>query len=109
MTAIDNILNPFQLYTIPLDDWITQSINFIVDNFRPFFQAIGFPIRWTLQNIESVFQAIPPLIFIIIIGLIAWKLADQKIAIYSIISLTLIGLVDIWEQAMVSLALVINN
>ncbi len=108
MTAIDNILNPFQFYTIPLDDWISESINFIVDNFRPFFQAIGFPIRWTLQNIESVFQAIPPLIFIIIIGLIAWKLADQKIAIYSIISLTLIGLVDIWEQAMVSLALVIT-
>ena len=108
MTAIDNILNPFQIYTIPLDDWISQSINFIVDNFRPFFQAIGFPIRWTLQNIEWVFTAIPPLIFIIIIGVIAWQLAGRKITIYSIISLTLIGLVDIWEQAMVSLALVVT-
>ncbi|MDJ0898885.1 MAG: ABC transporter permease subunit [Xenococcus sp. MO_188.B8] len=108
MTAIDNILNPFQLYTIPLDDWITQSINFIVDNFRPFFQAIGLPIRWTLQNIEWIFSAIPPLIFIIIIGLIAWQLAGRKITIYSIISLTLIGFVDVWEQAMVSLALVVT-
>ena len=108
MTAIDKILNPFQLYTIPLDDWITQSINFIVDNFRPFFQAIGLPIRWTLQNIEWIFSAIPPLIFIIIIGLIAWQLAGRKITIYSIISLTLIGFVDVWEQAMVSLALVVT-
>jgi|GEM_PF-5291314 len=72
MTIIDNILNPFQLYTIPLDDWITNSINFIVDNFRPFFQAIGFPIRWTLQNVEWVFQAIPPLIFMIIIAGISY-------------------------------------
>ncbi len=108
MTAINNILNPFQLYTIPLDDWISEIINFIVDNFRPFFQAIGFPIRWTLQNIEWVFQTIPPLIFIIIISLIAWKLAGKKIAIYSIISLTLIGFVDVWEEAMVSLALVLT-
>ena len=108
MTAIDNILNPFQLYTIPLDNWITQSINFIVDNFRPFFQAISLPIRWTLQNIEWIFSVIPPLIFIIIIGLIAWQLAGQKITIYSIISLTLIGFVDVWEQAMVSLALVVT-
>ena len=108
MTAIDNILNPFQLYTIPLDDWISKIINFIVDNFRPLFQAIGLPIRWTLQNIEWVFQTIPPLIFIIIISLIAWKLAGRKIAIYSIISLTLIGLVDVWEEAMVSLALVLT-
>lgn len=108
MTAIDNILNPFQLYTIPLDDWITNSINFIVDNFRPFFQAIGFPIRWTLQNIERGLLAIPPLIFIILIGLIVWKLAGKKITIYSIISLTLIGFIDIWEQAIVSLALVLT-
>lgn len=108
MATIDNILNPFQLYTIPLDDWISEAINFIVDNFRPFFQAIGFPIRWTLQNIEWVFQTIPPLIFIIVISLIAWKLAGRKIAIYSIISLTLIGFVDVWEEAMVSLALVLT-
>ncbi len=109
MTAIDNILNPFQIYTIPLDDWISESINFIVDNFRPFFQAIGLPIRWTLKNIEWIFTTIPPLIFIIIIGVIAWQLASRKIAIYSIISLTLIGFVNIWEQAMVSLALVVTS
>ena len=108
MTNINQILNPFQLYTIPLDDWINKIINFIVDNFRPFFQAIGFPIRWTLQNIEWLLLAIPPLIFIIIIGLTAWQLAGKKVAIYSIISLSLIGLVDIWEQAMVSLSLVVT-
>ena len=108
MIAIDKILNPFQLYTIPLDDWISNSINFIVDNFRPLFQAIGFPIRWILQNIEWAFTAIPPLIFIIIIGVIAWHLAGKKITLYSILSLILIGLVDIWEQAMVSLALVVT-
>ncbi|MGB5592942.1 MAG: ABC transporter permease subunit [Crocosphaera sp.] len=108
MTVIDKIFNPFQLYTIPLDDWITEVINFIVDNFRPFFQAIGLPISWALKSIEWVFISIPPLIFIIIIGLISWKLAGRKITIYSIISLTLIGFVGVWEQAMVSLALVIT-
>lgn len=108
MTTIDNILNPFQLYTIPLDDWISEFINFIVDNFRPFFQAIALPIRWALQNIESGLLAIPPLIFIIIIGLIAWKLAGIRIALYSIISLTLIGFIGIWEQAIVTLSLVVT-
>lgn len=108
MTTIDNILNPFQLYTIPLDDWINSFVDFIVNRFRPFFQVIGFPIRWVLQNIEGFFNAIPPLIFIILTALIAWKLAGKKVALYSIISLTLIGLIDVWEQAMVSLSLVIT-
>lgn len=109
MNALKNILNPFQLYTIPLDDWINNLINFIVDRFRPFFQAISLPIRWTLQNIEGFFNAIPPLIFIIVIAAIAWKLGGKKIALYSIISLTIIGLIDVWEQAMVSLSLVITS
>ena len=108
MTTIDKILNPFQLYTIPLDDWINNLIAFIVDRFRPFFQTIGLPIRWTLQNIEGILNGIPPLIFIIAIALVAWKLAGKKVAFYCIISLTLIGLIDVWEQAMVSLSLVIT-
>ncbi|HAC63175.1 MAG TPA: glycine/betaine ABC transporter permease [Cyanothece sp. UBA12306] len=108
VSGIDTILNPFQLYTIPLDDWITQFINFIVNNFRPFFQAISFPISWILKSIEWFFLAIPPLIFIIVLGIITWKLVGKKIAIYSIISLILIGFVDIWEQSMVSLALVVT-
>ncbi|MDJ0599112.1 MAG: ABC transporter permease subunit [Crocosphaera sp.] len=108
LLTIDIILNPFQLYTLPLDDWITEIINFVVDHFRPFFQAIRLPIDWGLKAIEWGLMAIPPLIFIIVIGLIAWQLAGRKIAFYSIISLTLIGLVGAWEQAMVSLALVVT-
>ncbi|MDJ0583260.1 ABC transporter permease subunit [Crocosphaera sp.] len=106
--GIDFILNPFQLYTIPLDDWITEIINFIVDNFRPFFQTISLPIAWGLKSIELGFIVVPPVIFIIIIAVIAWKLASRKIALYSIIALTLIGFVGAWEQAMVSLALVVT-
>ena len=106
--GINVLLNPFQLYTIPLDDWISQSIEFIVKNFRPFFQTISLPIGWGLKRIDWGFSAITPLIFIIIIGILAWKLAGKKIAIYSIISLTLIGFVGAWEQAMVSLALVVT-
>ena len=108
MKIIDNILNPFQLYTIPLDDWITETINFVVDNFRPLFQAIGLPISWILKSVEWIFISLPPLILIIIIALIAWQAAGRKIAIYSVISLTLIGFVDLWEQAMVSLSLVVT-
>ncbi|MEL7008031.1 MAG: ABC transporter permease subunit [Cyanobacteria bacterium J06588_4] len=108
MSLIDNVLNPFQLYTVPLDDWINELINFIVDRFRPFFQTVSLPIRWVLQNIEGSLTAVPPLVFIIIIALLAWKLTGKKIAIYSIICLTLIGFVGVWEQAIVSFSLVIT-
>ena len=107
-SGIEVFLNPFQLYTLPLDDWITTAINFLVDNFRPLFQAIRLPISWTLEAIGQSLISIPPLIFLLIMGLIAWQLAGRGVAIYSIIALTIIGLVDAWEPAMVSLSLVLT-
>ena len=108
MTNNNILLNPFELYNIPLDDWISAGINFLVNNFRPLFQAISFPVSLALDSIESLFVAIPPLIFLLIIGLIAWQLAGKVIAIYSVLALTLIGFLGIWQEAMVSLALVMT-
>ncbi len=102
------ILNPFDFYTIPLDDWITTGINFVVDNFRPFFQAIRQPVGWLLEGIGQIMLSIPPSILLIIIGLIAWQLAGRSIAVYSILAMSAIGLVGAWEQAMVSLSLVLT-
>lgn len=106
--GLDAILNPFELYTIPLDSWINAAVNFIVDNFRPFFQAIRVPIKLALDSIEAMFQSIPPLIFLMIIGLMAWQLAGGRIAIYSVAALTLIGFVGAWKEAMVTLSLVVT-
>lgn len=106
--VLDSILNPFKLYTLPLDDWITSGVNFIVDNYRPFFQAIRLPISFTLESIQWFFLAIPPLIFLILLGLLAWQVAGGRIAIYSIVALSLIGFLGVWEEAIVSLSLVIT-
>ena len=107
--GLDIILNPFQLYTIPLEQWVTAAVDFLVNNFRPIFQAIRFPISLALQGIDWVFLFIPPLIMLIIIGLIAWRIAGRGIAIYSIIALTFIGFLGAWEQAMVTLSLVVTS
>ena len=106
--GLDVILNPFELYTIPLDNWINAAVNFLVDNFRPIFQAIRVPIKFTLDSFEAMFQSIPPLIFLLIIGLLAWQLAGKRIAIYSIAALSLIGFVGTWQEAMVTLSVVVT-
>ncbi|MDY6805259.1 MAG: glycine betaine/L-proline ABC transporter substrate-binding protein ProX [Cyanobacteriota bacterium] len=102
------ILNPFEFYTIPLDDWISTWIKFVVDNFRPVFQAIRQPVSWLLEGMGQLLVSIPPSIAIIIIGLIAWQLAGRGVAIYSILATIAIGLVGAWEPAMLSLSLVLT-
>ncbi len=108
LSGLNILLNPFQLYTIPLDKWITAAINFLVDNFRPFFQTIRIPISWVLTEIRGLLLAIPPLISLLLISLMTWKIAGQGVGIYSLLALTLIGFIGLWEAAMVSLALVVT-
>ncbi|MDY6937882.1 MAG: ABC transporter permease subunit [Cyanobacteriota bacterium] len=105
---LDLFLDPFEQYTIPLDLWITTAVNYIVNNFRPFFQAIRIPISWTLEEIQSLFLAIPPMIFLLVIGLITWQLVGRSVAIYSTIAFVLVGSIGAWEPAMITLSLVLT-
>ncbi|MGB3559408.1 MAG: glycine betaine/L-proline ABC transporter substrate-binding protein ProX [Geitlerinemataceae cyanobacterium] len=108
LEGLNLFLNPFQLYTLPLDKWITAAINFLVDNFRPLFQIVRIPIDWVLKEIRGLLLAVPPLISILLVSLIAWKVAGRSLAIYSLLALTLIGFLGLWEAAMISLALVVT-
>lgn len=107
MNLLASLLNPFESYFVPLDDWINIAIDFIVNNFRPLFQLIRIPISWILEGTESFFLAVPPLILITLLGLVAWQLAGWKVGLFSFFSLLGVGFVGAWEPAMVSLSLVI--
>ncbi|MFB2919548.1 MULTISPECIES: glycine betaine/L-proline ABC transporter substrate-binding protein ProX [Aerosakkonema] len=108
LTRLSILLNPFQLYTVPLDKWITATINFLVDNFRPFFQTIRIPIGWVLQQIRNLLLAIPPIILLLLASVMTWRVAGKPVGIYSLLALILIGLTGLWEAAMLSLALVVT-
>ncbi len=103
-----SFLNPFQETIIPLDDWIETVVTWVVDNFRWVFQLIRWPISQFLNGIEDFLIFIPPIIFLIVLGLVAWQVANRGIAIFSIIAMTIVGLVGAWEESMTTLSLVIT-
>ena len=105
---METLLNPFDFYTIPLDDWISTAINFFIENFRSLFEVIRIPISWMLEKIQWVLLSVPATFIIITVVLLAWQIAGRTIAIYSAIALNIIGLVGAWEQAMVTLSLVVT-
>ena len=40
-------------YVLPLEDWIQTGVEWVVDHWRPFFQAIRWPIAQTLDAMEG--------------------------------------------------------
>lgn len=104
-----DILEPFADAWIPLGGWVDTGLDWLVSNFRPVFQAIRWPVDAVLSGMESALLAIPSLLVIAIFGLIAWQVASRKLAIGTVISLIVVGAIGAWEEAMVTLALVLTS
>ena len=67
------LLDPFACGTIPLDDWLSLGMGWMVDEWRPFFQAIKFPIDQILQWFAAFLGSTPPTVVLVVLGLIAWQ------------------------------------
>lgn len=106
---LDFLVDPFKFYTIPLGEWIEALLDFLVDNFRPVFLEISEIVRITLLGIETGLKAIPPIIFIMVVGAIAWQVAGRGVGIFSIAATIFIGFLGIWEEATITLSLVIAS
>lgn len=105
-----DLWRPFNEQTvIPLDQWVTSGLDWIVANFRPAFQAIRVPIDQTLTGLDSALQAVPQPIMLLLIGILAWRANGYRLAIGAVLSFVLIGLIGAWAEAMVTLSLVLTS
>lgn len=96
----------FEDKVIPLDTWITAFIDWLVEGYRWFFQGIKWPVEVTLTGIQNGLVATPPLVIIAVLGLIAWRVSGLKLGGFTIATLVFIGLLGLWEDTMITLAMV---
>jgi len=98
----------FEEASIPLEKWIEIGVNWLVDNFRPQFQAIKWPVEKTLNGIDGLLQIVPPIIFLILLFIIAWRAANWKVGIFGVLTFLLVGFLGLWQETMTTLAMVIS-
>jgi glycine betaine/proline transport system permease protein len=98
----------FEDKIIPLDEWVSTSVEWLVDHHRGFFQAIKWPIEQTLNGLDTGLNALPPLVVILIVGLTAWRFSGIRLALFSVFAMVFIGLLGLWEDAMTTLAMVLS-
>ncbi|MFC6340116.1 glycine betaine/L-proline ABC transporter permease ProW [Pseudomonas sp. CCM 7891] len=104
-----SLLDPFQSFTIPLGQWVEVALNYLVHNFRDIFRSIRWPIDQVLNGIQFGLLSIPPSIFIIAATLFGWQVGGRRIGILCFVTLTLLGLIGVWTDAMTTLALVLTS
>ncbi|MEI9415695.1 ABC transporter permease subunit [Mesorhizobium sp. Cs1321R2N1] len=102
----EDILNPFKSWHLPFDKWVSDGLGWVVQNYRPFFQSVKWPIDQLLTTLAAVLNGIPPIIAIVIVGLIAWQISGLRLAVQTAGLLIIIGLLGIWGETMTTLSLV---
>lgn len=102
-------LHPFQDAWIPLDIWVDDGLAWLVDNFRPLFQAVRVPIDGTLGLVEATLMATPDVLVILILTGLALYVSGRSLAIGTLLSMVAIGAIGAWPEAMITLSLVLTS
>lgn len=94
------------LYIFPVDQWISQAVEWIAENFRPLFQAIKWPIEYLLQSIDLALHATPFPLAVLAMTLLAGWLAGRRVAAFTAVALIAIAGLGVWSEAMTTLSLI---
>ncbi|HHT46400.1 MAG TPA: proline/glycine betaine ABC transporter permease [Firmicutes bacterium] len=97
------------MYRLPLREWADFTVMFLRSNYRDFFRSISGVVEGAVNYFEAYLSVIPITLFILIMVLIAWKLAGRGVAIFTLIGLLLIVSMNIWDDTIRTLALVLTS
>jgi glycine betaine/proline transport system permease protein len=97
----------FDPIRIPLDRWIADFVNWLSFNYRPTFQAMKRPIEVILQGVDGILQAVPPVAFIVILALLAWRVAGWRVGVFTALAMTMVGMIGLWGATMTTLSMVL--
>jgi len=104
-----DIAHPFKDLVFPLGKWVDSSLAWVVGNFRDFFQLTKVPVETVLLGVQNFLLHINPFIIILFFALLAWQVSSKKMAFLTLLSFLVLGFIGVWEQSMITLALVLTS
>ncbi|WP_331773996.1 glycine betaine/L-proline ABC transporter permease ProW [Sulfurospirillum sp. 1612] len=104
-----DISHPFKDMVLPLDKWVDSSLSWVVGNFRDFFQLAKVPVETILLGVQNFLLHVNPFIIVLFFALLAWQVSSKKMAFLTLLSFLALGFIGVWEQSMITLALVLTS
>jgi len=94
---------------LPVADWIDSFVDWLTTTFEVLFDGVTAVLEFVVNVLVAFFGFIPPILLIILLALLAWKLANKKIALFTLIGLLLVDNLGYWEPMIDTLALVLSS
>ena len=91
----------------PVDLWITALVDFLMDHGQYFFDLISFCLETLTFSVEELLLFPPAWLLIILLSALTWWRTSWRFTIFAVAALALIVGMDLWQETVVTLALVI--
>ena len=91
----------------PIANTIQDGTEWLIREWGGMFDGIDYGITIVMVWVEDVLLWIPWPCIVLVVGLVGWLIAGWRIALFSILSLLLIGFLGRWESSVETLALII--
>ncbi|MDB5511111.1 MAG: glycine/betaine transporter permease [Enterovirga sp.] len=95
-------------YLLRVDRLIQGAVDFLVNEWRPAFQAMRYPIGRMLDGVSGVLEAMPFWVVVVLFALAGWRMAGWRHGLFCAVSFALIAFMGLWDEAMTSLAILVT-
>src|SRR5215216_5143363 len=94
---------------VPLDNWTDRFVDYLqdIDIVDDFFDLVKDAIGGFVGGFEAVMTFPPVLVMIALLAAIAFFLSNWRVAVFTVLGFLLIVSLGLWQEAMLSLALVL--
>ncbi|MGZ7441954.1 ABC transporter permease [Paenibacillus sp. TH7-28] len=94
---------------LPIADWIESIVDWMSTYLGGFFDGLSAVIEWIVSFFSGLFLLPHPLLFIAIIGILAYLIGRWQLALFTVIGFLLIDNLGYWQETMNTLGLVITS
>jgi glycine betaine/proline transport system permease protein len=96
--------------SLPVADWVSEFVDLLTDTFAFLFDPIKEGLGSFMDMVTQGLDAIPPVIFILVIAILAFFMTGKKfgLAIFSIVGLLFIWNQGLWNELMDTFTLVLT-
>lgn len=98
-----------EIPTLPVAEWVENTMDWLTNQFSSLFSFVQNNGKWMMEGMTDLFLAIPAVIFIIALVILAFFVSGKKIplALFTLLGLFFIYNQGLWEHLMSTLTLVI--
>lgn len=94
-------------FQVPLGEWLVSLVFFLKENLQGFFDAIRVAIDSLTTFVLNGLNFLHPIILILVVALISWRVSGWKASLFSLLGLVLIWSMEIWAETMQTLSLIL--